>query len=194
VGTFTQAGVHLEARYEWRALPTREEQLRDRVLFVFRSTYTPAAFDVKSAYTSIGMMAGTSVTIPVVLRPLLVVRGGAGKVFGEFPFFDAIFLGSGGPLRYMDPQRYAGDAGVYATSELRIPVTRFNFLMPIRMGVLGVTEGGRVYVDGESPGGWHSQYGAGIWFSRGHSLPVITLARTTEQGHKTFKFRFGLNF
>ena len=193
-GKFMQAGLQLEARYEWRSPPTREEQMRDRALFTFQSTYTPAAFDVKSAYTTLNMMAGASVTIPVVLRPLLVVRGGAGKVFGEFPFFDAVFLGSGGPLRYMDPQRYAGDAGVYATSELRIPVARFRFLMPIRVGVLGLTEGGRVFVDGESPGGWHSQYGAGFWIAKGNSLPVVTFARTTEEGREGFRLRFGLNF
>lgn len=194
IGSFTQVGMQLEARYEWRAPPKKSDQARDRVLFAFTGTYTPAAFDARSAYTRLGVMAGTSVTLPIILRPLLVVRGGAGQLFGEFPYYDAITLGSGGPLRYMDAQRYAGDAGLYATSELRVPLASFHFLMPIRMGVLGLTEGGRVFVDGESPGGWHREYGAGVWFGRGHSVPVLTVSQTSEQGHGGVRVRFGLNF
>jgi hypothetical protein len=30
-------------------------------------------------------------------------------------------------------------------------------------GVLGFADAGRVYVDGQSPGGWHTAAGGGIW-------------------------------
>jgi hypothetical protein len=57
----------------------------------------------------------------------------------------------------MDPQRYAGDAALYATSELRVPLARFNFVLPLRAGIVGVAEAARVYVGGSSPGGWHAR-------------------------------------
>ena len=194
LGRFTQAGVRLGARYEWRSVPTKDFNTRHRALLVFEGTHTPAAFDARAAYTALALTAGTSVTLPVPLAPVFVVRAGGGRLFGDFPFYDAATIGGGGTSRYLDPQRYAGDASVFATSELRIPLARFNLLMPIRMGVLGLTEAGRVYVDGSSPGGWHSRVGAGLWFGRGYSSPVVTLARTTEPGHTGFSLRFGLNF
>ena len=41
------------------------------------------------------------------------------------------------------------------------------------LGVFGLADAGRVYFDGESPGGWHTSYGGGVWFSSlGHALSL----------------------
>ncbi|MBL0170193.1 MAG: hypothetical protein IPP90_05580 [Gemmatimonadaceae bacterium] len=194
IGRFSQAGAQLETRFEWRSLPDKAEHTHHQVLLVFDGTVTPAMLDVRSAYSAVGVTMGTSVTLPIPLQPLFVVRAGSRKLFGDFPFYEAATIGGGGTTRYMDPQRYAGDAAVYATSELRIPLAHFNFLLPIRMGALGLAEAGRVYDDGRSPGGWHTRVGAGVWFGRGYASPVVTLASTTEPGHRGPSLRFGLNF
>jgi hypothetical protein len=31
------------------------------------------------------------------------------------------------------------------------------------VGLFAAEEVGRVYLDGESPGGWHNTFGAGVW-------------------------------
>jgi hypothetical protein len=97
-------------------------------------------------------------------------------------------------MRYIDMQRYAGDASLFATSELRIPLARFRLVVPVRAGVLGLAEAGRVYVDGSSPDGWHAVAGGGIWFGRGTASPVVTLTHTSEPGQGGVHLRFGLNF
>ena len=33
------------------------------------------------------------------------------------------------------------------------------------MGIFGFADAGRVYLDGASPGGWHTSLGGGIWLS-----------------------------
>ena len=60
-------------------------------------------------------------------------------------------------------QRYAGDASLYATAELRVPIAKFSLLLPLNVGLLGTGDIGRVYVSGDSPDGWHNAFGAGFW-------------------------------
>ena len=74
------------------------------------------------------------------------------------------YIGGWGTLRGTDAQRYAGDASLYGTGEIRIPVARIRHVVPIDLGVLAFTDAGRVYVNGSSPGGWHVAAGGGLWF------------------------------
>ena len=194
VGRFSQVGAQFNARYEWRTRPTNDEHTHHRVLVDLDGRFFPAALDVRSAFSVLAFTMGSSLTLPIPSQPLLVVRAGGAKLFGDFPFFQAATIGGGGTTRYMDPQRYAGDASAYATSELRIPLARFRLMMPIRMGVLGLGEAGRVYDNGRSPGGWHTRTGAGVWFGRANASPVLTVTRTSEPGHTGLALRFGLNF
>ena len=87
-----------------------------------------------------------------------------------FRSIEAATIGGEGTTRYMDTQRYAGDASLYATSELRIPLAQFKLVVPLRAGIIGLAEAGRVYVDGSSPGGWHSRTGEGMWFGQGRRV------------------------
>jgi hypothetical protein len=36
-------------------------------------------------------------------------------------------------------------------------------ILPFNIGALGFIDAGRVWLDGESPGGWHKGYGGGGW-------------------------------
>ena len=195
-GTFNEAGLRLGAHYEVHSLPEKDvvEHTHHRILIDAGAQYFPAMMDVRSAFEEAEVTAGMSTTLPVATHPLFVARAGGKKVFGDAPFFEAATIGGEGTMRYMDTERYAGDAALYATTELRVPLARFTLLMPLRAGVLGLAEAGRVYVDGASPGGWHSRAGGGVWLGRGDASPVLTLTHTTEPGHGGVHLRLGLNF
>jgi hypothetical protein len=193
-GSFTQAGMQLGARYEWQAVADSEEHTHHRVLIALNGSYFPAAMDVRSPFEEFDAAIATSVTIPVPTHPLFIVRTGGKKLYGDFPFYEGAAIGGEGTTRYMDPQRYVGDASVYATSELRIPLARFTVLLPLRAGILGIAEAGRVYVGGSSPGGWHTRTGEGIWLGAANASPVVTLTRTTEPGQTGLRLGLGLNF
>ena len=193
-GSFTQAGMRLGARYEWQAEPGGEEHTHHRVLIELDGLYFPAAMDVRAPFEEVAVGVATSVTVPVPTHPLFIVRTGGRKLYGNYPFSEGAAIGGEGTTRYMDPQRYTGDASLYATSELRVPLARFNFVLPLRAGIVGVAEAARVYVGGSSPGGWHARTGEGVWFGRGDASPVVTLMRTTEPGHTGLRLGLGLNF
>jgi len=194
VGTFNQAGMQLGAHYEWRARVDSEEHTHHRVLIELNELYFPAAMDVRSAFQETIVSIGTSITVPLPTHPLIIVRTGGKKLYGNFPFYEGAAIGGEGTTRYMDPERYVGDASVYATSELRIPLAQFKLVVPLRAGIIGIAEAGRVYVGGSSPGGWHSRTGEGVWFGLGNASPVVTLMRTTEPGHRGLGLGLGLNF
>lgn len=104
--------------------------------------------------------------IPLVPSRLsrLALRVGGEKIWGDYPFYEAAFLGGSASLRGYDQQRFAGDASLYAGSELRISFGTFKFLVPVMYGPLAFVETGRVFLEGEDSRAWHSSAGAGLWF------------------------------
>jgi hypothetical protein len=97
--------------------------------------------------------------------PTLALRAGGQRVWGGFPFQDAASVGGWTTLRGWDTRRLQGDAAAWGGAELRVPVVRANLGVRGDLGVLGLTDAGRVWMDGESPGGWRTGYGGGLWFS-----------------------------
>lgn len=159
-GNFGEAGLRLVFRHDSR--DQRAEPHRGFLVDVSGGFY-PALWDVTSPFGTVAASAATFVTFPIPMHPILVLRGGAKQVFGEYPFHDAAFIGGRATLRSLDAQRYAGDASLYGTVELRLPVAKFAFVLPLDMGLFGIVDVGRVYVDGDSPGGWHTATGVGFW-------------------------------
>lgn len=159
-GTFGQAGLQLRMHYETRSKP---DTLKPRALVEFAGTGYPAIWDAKSSYESLDGFAATFYTIPIAKKPVIALRAGGKKLYGHFPYFDAAFLGGSSSLRVEERQQFAGDASVYGNAELRIPVAQFPLILPLDVGLIGFADAGRVYVNGASPGGWHSAAGGGLW-------------------------------
>jgi hypothetical protein len=193
-GTFNQAGLMLNAKYERVPAPGEDEMfVRDRYLVQATGAYYPAMWDVRSPFEVAALALGASFEIPIPTRPLFVARAGGKKLFGDFPFYEAAVLGGHETTQYITSQRYAGDGSLYATSELYVPLARFTFVIPARAGVTGVAESGRVYYQGSSPGGWHSTTGGGIWIGRVYGSEMFSIVQTTGEQHG-LQFRLGLSF
>jgi hypothetical protein len=193
-GTFDQAGLMLNAKYERVPAPGEDETfVRDRYLVQATGAYYPAMWDVRSPFEMASLALGASFEIPIPTRPLFVARAGGKKLFGDFPFYEAAMLGGHETTQYITSQRYAGDGSLYGTSELYVPLTQFTFLIPVRVGVTGVAESGRVYYKGSSPDGWHSTTGGGIWVGRRYGSEMFSIVQTTGEQHG-LQFRLGLSF
>lgn len=108
--------------------------------------------------------------------PVLALRAGGEHVWGEFPFFESAFLGGRRTLRGHTGQRFAGDAMVYGSAELRVPVLRANLGLRGTLGLIGLADAGRVWFDGESDGGWHSAVGGGVFFTAAGQSVFFTVA------------------
>jgi hypothetical protein len=125
----------------------------------------PAVWDVPSTFGSGEAEASTYLSAPIAGSPTLALRAGGKKVWGRYPFHESAFLGGRDNLRGFHSERFAGDASVYGTAELRITVARTRITLPGEWGLFGNVDMGRVYVDGESPGGWHTGAGGGVWLA-----------------------------
>jgi hypothetical protein len=123
----------------------------------------PGVWDVPSTFGAGEVRADAFVSAPMPGLPTLAIRAGGRKVWGSFPFFESAFLGGSSTLPGYHSHRFAGDASIYAGAQLRLTVGTAFLALPAVWGVYGDFASGRVYVDGDSPGGWHSGGGGGVW-------------------------------
>jgi outer membrane protein assembly factor BamA len=91
-------------------------------------------------------------------------------------------------------QRYAGDASLGATTELRFPLGRVPLILPLDLGVYGFADAGRVYVNGASPGGWQSGIGVGLWVSILSPTTALNLEMGVAEGRSRIRVKTGLTF
>jgi outer membrane protein assembly factor BamA len=93
---------------------------------------------------------------------------------GSYEFFQAATLGGLTNLRGYRRMRFAGNSSAYNNTELRIRLGGFHtYLFPASFGILGFHDVGRVWLQGEASGAWHTGYGGGIWLAPFQQL-VIT--------------------
>jgi hypothetical protein len=187
---FGQAGLRLKVHLDSRYYP---DTLRPRFVLDVDGRGYPAMWDVVSTYESADAVASAFFTLPIPKKPVLAFRAGGKKLWGDFPYFDAAFLGGSETFRTESRQRYAGDASLYGTSELRVPIAKFPLIVPLDVGLLGFVDAARVYVNGDSPGGWHKVAGAGFWvgyLNPGMSLNVLFTNSSESRITSSFGFAF----
>ncbi|MEO8199550.1 MAG: BamA/TamA family outer membrane protein [Gemmatimonadota bacterium] len=190
-GEFAEAGIKLALRYDVRDEPTHP---RSGLLADLSTTYFPEMGDVGSAFGVVQGSTAAYLTFPLPLHPILAVRVGAKRVFGSFPYFEAAFLGGGTSVRNIAFERFAGDAAVNGTVELRVPLANFSFILPLDAGVFALADAGRVYQDRASPGGWHSAFGGGFWIGLLDPSTALSFAFTNGEERTGAFVKLGLNF
>ena len=201
---FGQAGVQLGFNYDSRsgaiAAPgrlaggaaTTAPWQSGLITEVTGSAY-PAAWDATGAYSRLVAVAVAHIVLPIASNPLLARRVGGEKLWGDFPYFDAAFLGGSHSLRTAKRQRFAGDAAVHGSAELRLPLAAFPFILPLNVGALGFVEAGRVFMDRQSEGEWHTGMAAGLWLgvlSPGTSITVMM----SNRPERRWLFGFGFDY
>jgi hemolysin activation/secretion protein len=149
---------------------------------------------VERAFGALSAAAAYYYTLPVPLRPVLVLRANAKKLFGDFPYHESAFVGGRGSVRVLDRERYAGDALLGGTTELQIPLGTVPLVLPFDIGVYGFADAGRVYLDGASPGGWHTSTGIGFWVGILNPSTALTVELGKHRGRSLTRIKTGLNF
>ena len=109
-GTFGEASLRLSLHHDNRQ-PRRHA--REGSVLDLGASYFPAVWNVTTAFEEIDAAGGLYFALPVPTHPTLTLRGGGKKLFGNFPFQEAAFIGGSTTIRTLDPQRFAGDASLY---------------------------------------------------------------------------------
>jgi hypothetical protein len=123
--------------------------------------YHPEAWDARSAF---GGVEGSLRGYLVGRRAMLAARLGGRRVWGEYPWFEAAFLGGSKSLRGYRKNRFAGDGSLYGSLEARFWLFRGKLIAPGRWGAFALSDAGRVFLEGEASDAWHASYGGGIFF------------------------------
>lgn len=174
-GSFGQVGARSEARYDTRDNPAHAK--RGFFLRTGGSVY-PAAWDVEEAFGEVDGAASIYLTAPVPTSPTLALRAGGQKVWGDYPFHEAAYIGGPRTLRGYHENRFGGDASAYGNAELRFGVCRLKVLLPGQFGLFAAADAGRVFLGGD-PGDadeWHTGVGGGFWLSFINRLQTLSVA------------------
>ncbi len=137
----------------------------------------PAVWDADESFGEAHALA--RVFIPLGW-PTLALRAGGQRSWGSFPLHESAFIGGRWSLRGFRWDRFAGDASAYGAAELRVPLFRMTLLTRGQLGVVGFTDVGRVWMDGDSAGDWHTGLGTGLWFGSLGRQVSVTYAKGDE--------------
>ncbi len=165
------------------------------LLSVGASAY-PGVWDAAGAFGEAHLQARAYLPLPAPREATLAVRAGGQRVWGEFPFHEAAFLGGSPTLRGYASQRFAGDGLLFGAAELRALLFPAELVVRGDLGALVLADAGRVSVDGYSSGGWHTSYGGGLWFRfdiRGN-VTALTVSYAHGEDRGRLYFDFGVPF
>jgi hypothetical protein len=122
--------------------------------------------DMSSFFKIKGSISGY---IPLFSLPYssLALKLSGEKIWGRFPFFESAFLGGLESLRGFERNRFAGDASLSSSAEVRLFITDFKLVVPVYFGVTAFADAGRVFMSSfpESTDKFHKAFGGGLWFS-----------------------------
>ena len=162
------------------------------VLLSAAGTFYPKVWSVEENFGEAhGEMAGY-----LTFGPTLALRVGGKQLWGRYPYYEAAFIGGPDTVRGLRRQRYAGDASAYGNAELRQKLFDFHFLVPIDVGVFGLADGGRVFLDGEDSNRWHHGVGGGVGltFLRPENTFSVAAARGSDDDKIRLYFNGGFGF
>ncbi len=205
-GRFTEAGLRAGVHYDTRGVG---EALLSGGLFESVATggrrlldlrveadtfYFPALLDVEQGFG--GVEAEAAGYLGRSSSPVqLAARVGGRRVWGTYPWLESAFIGGRASLRGYSRHRFAGDASLYGGLEARAWLFTMDVPpIPLRVGVLGFGDVGRVWLSGESSDVWHPSGGAGVMLQPVATPFVVTVAWASGKEGDRWYFGYGFFF
>ncbi|MBI4539378.1 MAG: BamA/TamA family outer membrane protein [Gemmatimonadetes bacterium] len=179
-GTFKQLGGQVGLELDTRDQPIAP--LRGAVLDISLTGF-PAILSADAGFFRLsGQAAGYVTAADLPGRPTLALHAGGERVWGDFPFFEAAFVGGDNTARGYPRDRFAGTASLYGNAEVRLFLGRVLWILPTDVGVFGLGDAGRVFFPGENSDRWHGALGTGIWIAPIERANTFSLA--VARGHE----------
>jgi hypothetical protein len=197
-GGFAQAGVKAGFDFDTRApRAVGLQALKDDRLALSgirlegEGFYYPKAGDVRSAF---GGVEGKVRGYLMGRRAMLAAKVGGRRLFGDYPWFESAFVGGSPNLRGYRRDRFAGDGSLYGSLEARLWLFRGKLIAPGRWGLFGLTDTGRVFLEGDTSDAWHATYGGGVFFQMLTLHAVFHAAVAHGDEGTRFYVDYGFNF
>lgn len=136
-------------------------------------------------------------TIRTFLPVFIGLRGGGALSSGDMPFYKLNNLGQNNYLQGYRKNRFAGRSMVFFNSDLKIQILDIATpLVPVKFGIRGFYDLGRVFIDEEKSNKLHAGYGGGIYLiplEKSFSF-AFNMAFSEEEKKGLIVFEFGISF
>lgn len=110
----------------------------------------------------------------------------------NFEFYQAATLGGDTDLRGYRNQRFTGKQSYLQTTDLRLTLGRFkSSIIPLKYGIFGGYDYGRVWIKNDSSEKWHQSAGGGLWLN---GVEALTAKVFYFHGSDGGRIAFGLLF
>lgn len=190
-GGFGQVGARQGLTYDTRDVAANAS----RGVFVsIEGAQYPAVWSARRPFAQLRSQAATYLGTQRGMRPVLALRVGGDKLWGEYPFSDAAFIGGASTVRGFAEERFAGAASAYGNAELRVFLTRIFLLLPADLGAFGLADAGRVFQPGEQSDSWHRAFGGGLWVSFLGRANTFSVSAARSREGTGFHVRSGMLF
>jgi hypothetical protein len=154
----------------------------------------PPWWDVRETFGEVHGVATAFLSWKGLFDPTLSFRVGGRKLWGDYPFFEAAFIGDKNTVRLGRENRFAGDASAYGSSELRLFLARANLVVPTDLGVFGLADAGRVFLAGEPSSTWHTAFGGGVWLGFLSRASTVSVAVAASEERTRIYVQAGFGF
>jgi Omp85 superfamily domain len=162
---------------------------------VLNGSLYPPIWSGESTFGTFAIEAKGRVPIRLGPTPVIAGRLGVQRVWGAFPYDEAAFLGGQRSLRGYGYQRFAGDAMLYGSAEMRVPIARvLEHWVPTGIGVFALADVGRVWAEGEESSKLHTAGGGGVWLSFFEERNTVSLAIASGAEGNRWYLRTGMTF
>ena len=156
----------------------------------------PEMWDVEDTFGAVeGTVAG-SLGLGQHDDVVVAAQVGGRKLWGDFPWHEAAFVGGPGSVRGFSLQRFSGEEAAYGSLELRVNVLEGTFILPGGLWAFCFADTGRTWVDEDDSDKWHSTYGAGVVFELS-ATPIkirAEIARNDEDDSFSSYFSTGFTY
>ncbi len=186
IGRINFAGINSSFSYDSR---DNTAQPMKGIYAQLLSNYTPNLFKNNYGFGKAGVDIRAYISTDTVKGVTFAFRTGAGKVWGNYPFYESMFLGGVNSLKGFSRERFAGDAVVLGETEIRFDVARVNILVPGMLGISFFGGAGRVFLTGEDSKRWHSSFGTSLWIS--YLEKMFNIGFTAAKSDEGYKFFIG---
>ncbi|KGO94331.1 metallophosphoesterase [Flavobacterium subsaxonicum] len=110
----------------------------------------------------------------------------------NFEFYQAATLGGDLDLRGYRRERFTGKQSVYHSTDLRFTIGKWkSSFVPLKYGILGGYDYGRVWLNNDTSNKWHQSAGGGLWLN---AVDAVTARVTYFRGSDGGRMAFGLTF
>jgi hypothetical protein len=188
-GTFAQASLRIGYAFDNR---DAHRVLQPGRQWSIDAALTPALSDVERTYGWVAADVGWH--LEATPTTLLSFYGGGKKLWGRFPYFEAAYLGGQGNALGYHWNRFAGDASLHASAEIRWSFREVRSWVPGELGITAGFETGRVFFEDENSSRWHSAAGIGLFFSPFDRMTIFQIGVTRGAEDTFVILRSGLRF